>query len=96
MNERPSSKLGPFGRYIVYSGASLSFVLVFIFFVMRPLEGYLGERPLPYLIFGIVIAATAVDRFFYRRLSQRTILLVGIIGWLFTFLLLLAWGLFFS
>jgi hypothetical protein len=91
MNEKSPSSVGPFGRYIIFSGAGMAFMAMCLF-VLKPLEHAFGERALPYLLLGIGMATIVVDRYIYHRCSQRMIIPIGIVGWLLTFLLLFLWG----
>ena len=57
-------------------------------YFLKPIERISGEKALPYVIVGIVMAVILVDRYFYERCPRRLVIPIGVIGWLVTFLLL--------
>ena len=87
MNENPRPLVGPFGRYITFSGTGMVFMAV-CEYLIKPLERISGEKPLPYVILGLGAASVLATNILYERCPKRLIIPVGLAGWVFTFLLL--------
>ncbi len=88
MDENSQSRVGPFGRYIIFAGTGMALMGVCTF-MFKPLERVSGENLLPYAILGLVMASTFGTLFFYNRCPKRLVIPIGLVGWLLTFLLLL-------
>ena len=87
MNENPRPAVGPFGRYITFSGTGMVFMAVCTYLI-KPLESSSGEKALPYLILGLGTASVLATNILYERCPKRLIIPVGLVGWVLTFLLL--------
>jgi tryptophan-rich sensory protein len=88
MDENSQSRVGPFGRYIIFAGTGMVFMAVCTF-MFKPLARVSGEKLLPYVILGLGMASIFGTLFFYDRCPKRLIIPIGLVGWLLTFLLLL-------
>src|SRR5712692_7122846 len=87
MNEDARPCLGPFGRYITFSGAGMVFMAVCTYF-FKPLERISGEKALPYVILRLGTASVLATNILYERCPKGLITPVGLAGWVLTFLLL--------
>ena len=88
MNENSPSRVGHFGRYVIFSGTGMVFMAICTF-MLKPMAHVSGEKALPYLILGLIAVSIVGTGCFYDRCPKRLIIPIGLIGWLFTFLLLL-------
>lgn len=88
MDENSQSRVGIFGRYIIFAGTGMVFMAVCTF-MPESTERVIGEKALPYAFLGLIAASIFATGYFYDRCPKRLIIPIGLVGWLLTCLLLL-------
>ncbi|HMC28757.1 MAG TPA: hypothetical protein VKM56_13295 [Verrucomicrobiae bacterium] len=88
MNDSPQPSLGPFGRYITFSGLGMALMAACTYF-FRAIEQLSGDKAFPFVILGLGAASILLTLFFYDRCPKKLVIPLGIAGWAVTFLLLL-------
>ena len=77
--------VGPAGNFIVFSGAGAAVVTLFTCAAGK-VERAVGQTALLVILFGGMGVILIILMQLYRRWSKRTLITVGIVGWLLTFL----------
>jgi hypothetical protein len=91
MSNDQSREIGPFGRFIIFSGVGAASIGALVY-LLRPLERAAGERALPYVLMVLVMTNVVLVMFLYGRCPRHLILPIGVAGWLTTFTLLFLWN----
>lgn len=80
-------------RVRIYFGAPM-FVIAISVPLLEPLTRLVGTSAGAYIWLGIALAIIALSLFIHDRLPDRSIIPIGIIGWLLTILLAIGMGLY--
>ena len=77
---------------MISSGITMAIVSGFVFFAMRPVEGLFGEKVGPYVLLGVIGVSVIAVGILNDKCPSRVTLPLGLLGWLVTALLLLAFA----
>ena len=84
MSEKKPRRIGVFGRWIIFWGASM-FVLFLAAARYDVLTHVFGSKFDSYALLGIACLLWIISRILFDRIPQKLALLIGIIGWILTF-----------
>ena len=90
MNEKYPYGLGVFGRWIIFWGASMFFLLL-VAVNHKSLTQIFGPKLDSYVLLGVAVILWVISSIFFDRLPQKFALIIGIIGWILTFSLAFYW-----
>jgi hypothetical protein len=92
MNEQPQSRIGPAGRWIIFSGVyfcvgTTIFSFGYELFERAISAHIISEKTLPYVVVGVALAIGISGRVLYKCCPRQLVIPVGVVGWILTFLL---------
>jgi small-conductance mechanosensitive channel len=86
MKKNSQFKITSFGRRIIFGGPCLAFMVVYDNLIFRLDRTYhLNTFILISLVFTAIIANVLAWLYFYKRLPERFIIPIGLIGWILAF-----------
>jgi len=83
MNDKSPYGIGSFGRWWIFSGASM-FVMALAMSKWPLLDYIFGQKASPYVFLGICGIVTIISLVLYDYIPKRLVIPIGIIGWILT------------
>jgi hypothetical protein len=88
MSENTQFKIGGFGRRMIFAGPFIADITIIDYIVVRFDHKYhLHDTTLICIVFAVIASNLLASIYFYKRLSKRSVILIGICGWMLTFIL---------
>ena len=88
MKDKNPHGIGAAGRWLIFAGVPWAIIAVFIVCGQGSLDRVVGEKALPYVIFGTAAIFAIGGMILYNYFPKQYSIPVGIAGWAVTFLLL--------
>ena len=85
MNEKNLFRIGPSGRWLVFSGVPVAFIAIVMASTLRhglnEIPKIVGETAAPYLVFFTPVAIGIACMVLYEHIPKRMVIPLGIAGW---------------
>jgi hypothetical protein len=85
MNTKPSSNIGPAGRWLIFSGVPMALLGALLTITLRHglsgIANTFGQNAEPYILFFAPVVVCILGGVIYQRWPKRLVIPSGIIGW---------------